>query len=299
MCGMRHASLVALPLIAMLGCVETAEESPDGIDDKGIDGKADGSQLTECETAKIVELLNGGISAADLERAGVHARAAKELAAHRDGADGMFGTMDDDKFDNIDEVDEVAYVGRTAFTQLAKAVAARCAPDPYTDARDVTKAVIMFAPGTPAPMEYTYPEGGAFNLGGTEFWQKWSGGLNPTYSFEEGTDLGRLCMQASAIRFQEIMKNPPADLVKLDADTNWSGSFFNWNDDFSHEGAFGSPSASRLWAWRTTLIKWISQTGIDGSCRLPTRELVEKAARTCLEMATRNGNGEIQGCSAQ
>ena len=290
--------LLALPLI-VLGCVESGEESPDGIDDRGIDGKADGNQLSECETTKILELLNGGISAADLERAGVHARAAKELVAHRDGADARFGTDDDDKFDSIDEVDEVAYVGRTAFTQLATAVAARCAPDPYTDARDVTKAVIMFAPGTPAPTEYAYPEGGAFSLGGTEFWQKWSGGHNPTYSFGEGTDLGRLCMQASAIRFAEIMKDPPADLVKLDADTNWSGSFFNWNDDFSDASSWGSPSSARLWAWRTSLIKWISQTGKDGSCRLPTRELVEKAAKTCLDTATRNGNGEIQGCQAQ
>jgi hypothetical protein len=294
---MRHVSLLALPLVAMMGCVE-AEESPDGIDEKGVDGKADGSQLSECETTSILDMLNGGISAADLERGGVHARAAKELAAYRDGADGTFGTEDDDKFDNIDEVDEVAYVGRTAFTQLAKAVAARCAPDPYADARDVTKAVIMFAPGTPAPADYDYPEGGEFSLGGTEFWQKWSGGHNPTYSFDEGTDLGRLCMQASAIRFEEIMKDPPADLVKLNADTNWGGSFFNWNDDFSNQASFGSPNTARLWAWRTSLIKWISQTGKDGSCRLPTRALVEKAAAACLETATRNGNGEIQGCSA-
>jgi hypothetical protein len=32
---------------------------------------------------------------------------------------------------------------------------------------------------------------------------------------------------------------------------------------------------------------------------LPTLELVEKAAKACLDTATRNANGEIQGCSAQ
>jgi hypothetical protein len=127
----------------MLGCVDSGDaSSPDGIDDRGIDGKADGSQLSECQTKQILELLNGGISAADLEGKGVHQRAAKELVAHRDGADARFGTADDDKFDAIDEVDEVAYVGRVAFEQLAKAVAVRCAPDPYGEARDVTKAVI-------------------------------------------------------------------------------------------------------------------------------------------------------------
>ena len=287
----------ALPLL-LLGCVDAAEESPDGIDDRGVDGKADGSQLSECETAKILELLNGGVSAEDLERAGVHARAAKELVAYRNGADAQPNTADDDKVDTIDEVDEVAYVGRTAFAQLAAAVAPRCAPDPFTDARDVTKPIIMFASGTQAPADYAYPEGGEFSLGGTEFWQKWSGGKNPTYSYDEGTNLGKLCMQASAIRFEEIMKAPPADLVKL-KDTNWNGSFFNWNDDFSDATAWGTPSSARLWAWRTSLIKWISQTGKDGSCHLPTRVLVEKAAKTCLDTATRNMNGEIQGCQAQ
>ena len=288
----------ALFALLLLGCVES-ESSPDGIDEPGITGKADGTQLDECETQQVLDLLNGGVSADALESAGVHARAARELVAHRDGADAQFGTEDDDKFDTIDEIDEVAYVGRTAFAQLKAAVAARCLPDPYLDARDVTKAVIVFPAGTIAPADYDYPAGNGFNLGGTEFWQKWSGGHNPTYSFDEGTDAGRLCMQASAIRFEEIMKDPPADLVKLNADTNWGGSFFNWNDDFSEEGSFGSASRPRLWAWRTTLIKWISQTGKNGECHLPTRELVERAAKACLDTATRNGTGEIQGCSAQ
>jgi hypothetical protein len=80
-----------LPLL-LVGCVDAAEESPDGIDDRGIDGKADGSQLSECETAKILELLNGGVNADDLERSGVHARAAKELVAYRNGADALPNT---------------------------------------------------------------------------------------------------------------------------------------------------------------------------------------------------------------
>jgi hypothetical protein len=171
--------------------------------------------------------------------------------------------------------------------------------DPYADARDVTKHLIVFPAGTAAPADYEYPDGGEFNLSGTEFWQKWSGGHNPTYSFEEGTDAGRRCKQAAAIRFEAIMKNPPAELVKLKADTEWDGSFFNWNDDYSADNAFGSAGTPRLWAWRTYLIKWISQTGKDGSCYLPTLALVEKAAKACLETAARNGTGEIQGCSAQ
>jgi hypothetical protein len=101
-------------------------------------------------------------------------------------------------------------------------------------------------------------------------------------------------MQASAIRFETIMKDPPAELVRLRDETNWSGSFFNWNDDYSDPTSYGDGSAARLWAWRTSLIKWISQTKKDGSCLLPTRELVIKAAENCLSRGA-----EIQGCSAQ
>jgi len=297
---MRTLPLFALAIAAATGCVAD-DQATDGIDDVGItDGKADGENPTECERTQIVSFLNEGASAAKLEDAGLHARAAKAIAKYRDGADGTFGTEDDDLFDSIDEVDEVAYVGRAAIKQLVEAVADRCnlPADPYADARDVTKAVVTFPAGTVAPTSYDYPEGGSFNLGGTEFWQKWSGGHNPTYSFSEGTDKGRLCMQASAIRFEEIMKDPPANLVKLDADTNWGGSFFNWNDDYSGEGAFGDASGARLWAWRTSLIKWISQTKKDGSCLLPTRDMVERASTACLSTGA-GAAGEIQGCQVR
>src|SRR5687767_5622467 len=123
---MRLASTLALALVSLTGCL--SDDSPDGIDEVGVDsGKADGSQLTECETREILAYLNEGVTADALETAGVHARAAGALTAYRDGADARFGTDDDDLFDSIDEVDEVAYVGRTAFSQLVTATAPRCA----------------------------------------------------------------------------------------------------------------------------------------------------------------------------
>jgi hypothetical protein len=167
-------------------------------------------------------------------------------------------------------------------------------PDIYADARDVTHAVVVFEEGVASPASYDYPHAEGFYLSGTEFWQKWSGGKNPTYSFGDGTDAGRLCMQAAAIRFEAIMAEPPEELVKLREETNWNGAFFNWNDDYSNPDSWGDGSAARLWAWRTGLIKWISQTKQDGSCLLPTRDLVVKAAVSCLERGA-----EIQGCSAQ
>ena len=297
---MRHATLLALSLVAATGCV--SEDATDGKDDVGLsDGKADGEQLTACEKAAIVSYLNEGVSAAALEEAGVHSRAAKNLTTHRNGQDQRFGTSDDDLFDTIAEVDAVSYVGRTAFSQLHGATAERCAnppADPYVEARDVTKPVIKFPVGAIAPTDYEYPEGGEFNLGGTEFWQKWSGGHSPTFDFSAGTDAGRLCMQASAIRFGEIMKNPPPELVKLNAESNWGGSFFNWNDDYSNPASSGDASGARLWAWRTGLIKWISQTKKDGSCFIPTRDMVVRAANACLQTGA-GAAGEIQGCQVR
>ena len=45
-------------------------------------------------------------------------RAAEELIAHRDGADGIFGTADDNPFDDMLEVDAVPYVGPAALASL-------------------------------------------------------------------------------------------------------------------------------------------------------------------------------------
>ena len=92
------------------------------------------------------------------------------------------------------------------------------------------------------------------------------------------------------------MKAPPAGLVTLMESTNWDGSFFNWNDDFSQSGRDGT--GAYLWAWRTHLIKWISQTNRDGSCYLPTLELLEEAARECQRTGDAAA-GEIQGCQAR
>ncbi len=296
---MRNLGILACTLIAATGCA--TDDSPDAEDDVAVvDGKVDGASLSECQVKNILKLLNEGATASQLRAAGVHNFAAKNLVKVRDGADGRYGTEDDVKYETIKQVDDVPYVGNAAFDGLIKAVAGMdCSAgvDIYKDARDVTKPTITFPAGTVAPTDYEYPDGGdtGFDLGGTEFWQKWSGGHNPTYSFEEGTDAGRLCMQASAIRFTEMMKNPPTELVRLMEASNWDGSFFNWNDDFSNPSAFGNASGARLWAWQTYLIKWISQTGKDGVCHLPTRDMVIRAATNCQGFSDRN-NMEIQGC---
>jgi len=168
--------------------------------------------------------------------------------------------------------------------------------DPWAPARDINLHHVVFDESLKAP-SYEYPyTGTGFSLGGTEFWQKWSGGENPTYSFLDGTEYGRRCMLASAKRFEAIMSNPTEALKNLKLDSNWSGSFFNWNDDYS-QSDWGDGSSARLWAWRTTLIKWISQTNKDGSCYLPTQEMVNKLVTSCQSKAD-SSDGEIVGCKA-
>ena len=169
------------------------------------------------------------------------------------------------------------------------------AEDPFAEAYDVNLHKISFPEGTPAPTYAVANTESPFRLGGTEFWQKWAGGENPTYSYYAGTPFGQRCMYASARRFEAIMAVAPESLKALVEDSNWSGSFFNWNDDFS-QSTWGDGSSARLWAWRTTLVKWISQTNLDGTCYLPTLSMVESLAEKCADRAE-NYDGEIQGCT--
>lgn len=167
--------------------------------------------------------------------------------------------------------------------------------DPFAPARDIHAGAIFIDPAVEAPA-YDYPSvDGPFGLGGTEFWQRWDGGLSPTFSYSAGTELGRKCMAASAMRFEAIMSDPPESMIRLEEESNWRGRFFNWNDDYSDESATSSPRGAVLWAWRTGLIKWISQTGDDGTCYLPTYSTVDRAAQNCLDKGEAN-DGEIEGC---
>jgi hypothetical protein len=194
-------------------------------------------------------------------------------------------------------------VDQFAYTLTASCSGGPCAsgePPPvptdiFAQARDATLATITI--DGPAPESYTSAVvGGGFSLGGTEFWQRWPGGHSPSFSYAAGTERGRACMQASAIRLETIMADPPPAMVQLLEESKWDGRFFNWNDDFT-EATMGDARGAVLWAWRTGLIKWISQTARDGTCHLPTLDLVERAAETCLATAARDG-GEIQDCAA-
>lgn len=310
---MRTSWISVLP-VAMCGVVaasaaacsnEPPGSSPDGEDDVGVVlvGKADGEAPSECQLGAVVTWLNEGPSEEELVHAGVHRWASRYIVEARDGPDGKFGTDDDLVFTDVAEVDDLRFVGPIAIEQLVDAVRDRCgepAPEPelglYAEALDVDREHVTFPEGTPGPDTYRYPRVAGFGLGGTEFWQRWSGGRSPIYVFSEGTENGRRCMMASALRFEAMMANPPEELIRLRDETRWTGRFFNWNDDYTE--AFYEGRGATLWAWRTGLIKWISQTNRDGTCELPTRELVQLAATRCLAAAESNGDEQIEGCRA-
>lgn len=164
--------------------------------------------------------------------------------------------------------------------------------DDYAQAREVDRATVTI--GGPA-IEYTRASVDGFSLGGTEFWfRDDDGGIDKTFSYGNGSEDGRKCMLASAIRFEAIMADPPPSMVELRDNTNWGGSFFNWNED---KTVRNWPARAGLWAWTTGLMKWISVTNPDGTCSLPTVDIVEAAAADCLRTAD-GADGETKGCAA-
>lgn len=166
---------------------------------------------------------------------------------------------------------------------------------------DVDVSKVSFHKSSKSPS--SSPSSGARNetasLYGVDWFQKWPGGVNADHGWENGTEYGKRCMWAAVFRFEAIMKDAPAELKTFRAEyTQWGGGFYNWVDDFSKPEAYGDASSARLWAWRTGLSKWISAAAKDGSCFLPTKQMVIDYAKACKEHAAGNDN-EMQGCEAR
>ena len=166
---------------------------------------------------------------------------------------------------------------------------------------DVNVSKVSFSSRSKSPV--ASPSSGARNetasLYGVDWFQQWPGGLNADHGWENGTELGKRCMWAAVFRFEAIMKDAPAELKTFRAEySRWSGGFYNWVDDYSSPESDGDASGARLWSWRTGLSKWISAAAKDGSCFLPTKQMVIDYAKACKEHAASN-DGEMQGCQAR
>lgn len=107
---MLKLSVVAAVVLTLPGCVATDDTS--AAESPIVEGspEAQGILALLRDQATTVALLDVDVA---LDR-----RAATNLIAHREGADGVPGTADDDAFDSIQEVDAIAYVGATALERL-------------------------------------------------------------------------------------------------------------------------------------------------------------------------------------
>ena len=90
-------------------------------------------------------------------------------------------------------------------------------------------------------------------------------------------------------RLAVILQNPPEQLKKVKEKYRIS-SFFNWNNDYygAPEGRNGS---ERIWLYNGSLIKWMSGTNRDGSCKLPEKEDLVRFLDRCL-----TGDDTRPGC---
>jgi hypothetical protein len=174
--------------------------------------------------------------------------------------------------------------------------------DPWALAKDVNLHHVAFTDATPIPDQWSRPQGTSpVSLSSPEWWQRWSGGATQSFSWDEGSDYGKRCGVASGVRLQAIMEHKVGDAFpgreafeRLIEGSGWSGTMYNWTEDVS-EGGFPVFQPATIWAWRTGAIKWINVVNADGSCDLPTLDLVERYVDKCLAQAERDG-GEIQGC---
>ncbi|MGH1348146.1 MAG: phospholipase D-like domain-containing protein [Nannocystales bacterium] len=148
----RH-TLTASLLLALSACGEPPATDPsDGEWDSIAIGKADGAIDPDSDEAQAVLLLVND-PAVDLDEldhdARLDARAARNIIAHRDGADGIVGTDDDDSIDSIPELDDIGYVGPRAFGRLIDYAVAQGYLDLVTDDSEPMTDVI-FSP-QPSP----------------------------------------------------------------------------------------------------------------------------------------------------
>jgi phosphatidylserine/phosphatidylglycerophosphate/cardiolipin synthase-like enzyme len=135
MIRLRH---IALASLLLAGCSASSDPtsagpSPDA-ENASIapPGKAD-STFSSCQVAAALLVASDPVMSADaLRNAGVHSRAAGNIARVKAGADGIPGTEDDVSFHTLPELDAVPWVGPVALRQLAENGAEHCqaAPEP-------------------------------------------------------------------------------------------------------------------------------------------------------------------------
>lgn len=114
-----------LVLVGAVGCSTSVEpdEEGDARDDAFLaDGKADAFGVSEGSPLAdgVLRLVNVASLTELDDAAGLDRRAAENIVAHRDGADGLLGTADDDPYETLTELDATPWVGSRAFGKLVQ-----------------------------------------------------------------------------------------------------------------------------------------------------------------------------------
>ena len=140
--------------LALAGCDNGGEEHADGKTDAFLIGGKGDSPFGTCTDQQVLALVNDPLTSYETLRGiGVWPQSATSIVEHRDGADALPGTADDDLFDDLRELDDAWWVGPKTLEALAAAAAPRCdaaltaevifSPQPYKDSHlDRVRALI-------------------------------------------------------------------------------------------------------------------------------------------------------------
>ena len=167
----------------------------------------------------------------------------------------------------------------------------------FLDAASDVERPFIEIPEGPRPVGlYDDPAVEGYDLLGPEFWERWPGGDTQEFDEDNASDNGLKCAFAAATRWEALHSSPPQAFADMRENQNWSGTYFNWIEDVSEGGSVAF--ATGWWAWRTGTMKFITVVHPDGTCELPTFELMRSAGEICGATGA-NDDGEIQGCRAQ
>jgi hypothetical protein len=153
----------------------------------------------------------------------------------------------------------------------------------------------------PAPEDVPSATYGKFQITGFEYWQwvkgehVYDGGASVAWGYAgEGepqarppvlpTKQSQACMAEANKVLTDILKNDvPPELEAFRA-KHGVKAFWQWNNDMTgtKAGVEAPDNYQSLWLYDSRLIKWISHTNRDGTCRLPTRADVVKFAKGCM-----------------
>ena len=227
--------------------------------------------------------------------------AMEEVATDDDGGEDYYSRIEAQLEPGTYKVTVTGYRDAAGPFALRSSQVAVPTEDPWRLARDINVMNVGFGEETPIPVSYSRPQNvGSLSLSSPEWWQRWSGGATQSFSWNEGTDHGKRCGQANAIRLEALWADAEgqAAFQELLDGSGWSGTMYNWTEDVSEGGrTAGFIRGATLWAWRTGAVKFINVVHDDGSCDLPTLAIVKEFSRQCLD-AARNDDGAIEGCIA-